>query len=218
MECDSSCLKLFCYSVLPAGSQWIALEILESVGLIAVEGCEYSALLMDAGIPELALKCIGPQSAKQLRDSFQAATMIAVVLKTCFDHPNTKNAQFIDVCCRQGRFGERLAEAIISCSSVVESKLDVVVFFNFHLKFYSLPAVPEQVWDFIISLWGILFVKLPGTCGNRAIQTKLVSSIKGKHPLHQRYADLIEDYNLNGTITNKLGVPTFEDVLTFPEK
>ncbi len=44
-----------------------------------------------AAIPAMALECIGGrQAVNHLRDSFGATTMLAVVLKTCFAHPDTK--------------------------------------------------------------------------------------------------------------------------------
>lgn len=91
---------------LPPGSRWPSLEIIEAAAMEARGGSEFTALLVDAGIPALALACVG--DASDLRDCFQATTLLAVVLKGSFEKPDPKNSQFVDLVCRVGRFGEKL--------------------------------------------------------------------------------------------------------------
>lgn len=83
-----------------------------------------------------------------------------------------QNAQFIDVVCRRGALGERLADAIVASVGVA--------------------ALPEQVFDFSVVLFGVLFAKIPDGCGSRAAHQQLLAALKGRHDLHPRYVAMVE--------------------------
>lgn len=56
----------------------------------------------------------------------------------------------------------------------------------------NMPDVPEQIFDFGVMLYGILFVKMSGNCGSRATHNQLLAALKGRHELHARYVAMIE--------------------------
>ena len=45
----------------------------------------------------------------------------------------------------------------------------------------------------------------------------MLTMIKGKHELHDRYSAAVAEYHEHGTLKSKDGMPKFEDVLQLDE-